>query len=243
MGVSPLPEGSPQAVADGPGLEVVIVSSTGALELLRACLSSLREHPYTGGQTRVHVVDNASSDGTPEMVGGRVPRGDAARRSTGTRASASPTTSSCANRGALRPAPQPRHRDLSWLARPHDGADGEDTGIGIATCRLEKRDGSLDHAAKSNFPTPSGAVSHWLGLGHRFGGRFDQYHAPELGEHEVGEVERLSGAYMLTRKAAIDRSGCSTRATGSTWTTSTGATASGWPAGGSSMTAASPAST
>ena len=31
----------------GSGLEVVIVSSTGALELLRTCLRTLREHPYT----------------------------------------------------------------------------------------------------------------------------------------------------------------------------------------------------
>ena len=51
-----------------PDLEVVIVSSTGALELLRACLRTLRENPYTGGEMLVHVVDNASADGTPEMV-------------------------------------------------------------------------------------------------------------------------------------------------------------------------------
>ena len=59
-----------------------------------------------------------------------------------------------------------------------------DPAIGMSTCRLEKRDGTLDHASKSNFPTPLGAVSHWLGLAHRFGGRFAQYHAPELGERE-----------------------------------------------------------
>src|SRR3954470_17508001 len=49
-------------------LDVVIVSSTGALDLLRRCLSSLRAHPYTRGPMSVHVVDNASTDGTPEMV-------------------------------------------------------------------------------------------------------------------------------------------------------------------------------
>ena len=51
-----------------PSLEIVIVSSTGAGDLLRDCLRSLREHPYTGGEMLVHVVDNASADGTPEMV-------------------------------------------------------------------------------------------------------------------------------------------------------------------------------
>src|SRR6478752_2940169 len=56
-----------------PALEIVIVSSTGALELLRTCLRTLRENPYTGGETLVHVVDNASTDGTPEMVRAEYP--------------------------------------------------------------------------------------------------------------------------------------------------------------------------
>src|SRR3954451_17638269 len=50
-----------------PALEIVIVSSTGALELLRTCLRTLRENPYSG-EMLVHVVDNASTDGTPELI-------------------------------------------------------------------------------------------------------------------------------------------------------------------------------
>ena len=57
-----------------PALEIVIVSSTGALELLRTCLRTLRENPYSGGEMLVHVVDNASTDGTPEMVRASTPR-------------------------------------------------------------------------------------------------------------------------------------------------------------------------
>ncbi len=207
MGVSPLQEGSPQAVEGGPGLEVVIVSSTGALELLRACLRTLRDHPYTGGPTRIHVVDNASTDGTPEMVRAEFPE-----------VTLHPldwNSGFCiANNIVLRQVEAPYVLLLNPDTEIYPGSldhmmalMAQDGGIGIATCRLEKRDGSLDHAAKSNFPTPLGAVSHWLGLGHRFGGRFDQYHAPELGEHELGEVELISGAYMLTRKAAIDEVG------------------------------------
>src|SRR4051812_41777606 len=57
----------------GPALDVVIVSSTGALDLLRAALQSLRDHPYTAGRMTVHVVDNASTDGTADMVRAEFP--------------------------------------------------------------------------------------------------------------------------------------------------------------------------
>ncbi len=191
----------------GPGLEVVIVSSTGALELLRACLRSLREHPYSGGQMRIHVVDNASADGTPAMVREEFPEV--------TLHALDWNSGFCfANNVVLRQASLPYvlllNPDTEVYAGTLDHMMGlmeESQDVGMATCRLEKRDGSLDHASKSNFPTPLGAVSHWLGLAHRFGGRFAQYHAPRVGEHELGEVELISGAFMLTRRAAIEEVG------------------------------------
>ncbi|MFI5027853.1 MAG: glycosyltransferase family 2 protein [Solirubrobacterales bacterium] len=208
MRVSPQREDSPHAVAaDGPGLEVVIVSSTGALELLRSCLRSLREQPYTGGPMLVHVVDNASTDSTPEMVHEEFPE---------VRLHALDWNSGfcIANNIALRQVASPYVLVLNPDTEIYPGSLDhmvalmeQDPSIGMASCRLEKRDGSLDHAAKSNFPTPLGALSHWLGLAHRFGGRLAQYHAPELDEHALGEVELVSGAYMLTRKAAIDEVG------------------------------------
>ena len=42
-----------------------------------------------------------------------------------------------------------------------------------------------------------------------------------------GQVDAVNGAFMLMRRAAFERSGASTRATGCTWRTSTSAT--GWP--------------
>jgi GT2 family glycosyltransferase len=191
------------ARAAGPGLEVVIVSSTGALELLRASLRSLRENPYSGGPMLVHVVDNASSDGTPEMVRNEFPevRLHALEWNSGF----------CfANNVVLRALSMPYVLVLNPDTEIYPGSldhmmglmEGEPT-IGVSTCRLEKRDGTLDHAAKSRFPTPLGAVGHWTGLGRRLGGPFAQYHAPELGEHEVGDVEIVSGAYMFVRAAAI----------------------------------------
>ena len=54
-----------------PALSVVIVNWN-TLDLLRACLASLRAQPAAGG-TEVIVVDNGSSDGSPAMVAAEFP--------------------------------------------------------------------------------------------------------------------------------------------------------------------------
>jgi hypothetical protein len=190
-----------------PALEVVIVSSTGARDLLRACLASLRENPYAGGETLVHVVDNASEDGTPEMVRTEFPE---------VRLHALDWNAGfcVANNVVL------RHLEAGYVLVLNPDTEiypgsldhmvelmESDPRIGMASCRLEQPDGTLDHASKRSFPTPLGALSHFVGLGDRLGGRFAQYQAPELGEREIGEVDAVNGAYMLIRKAAMDEVG------------------------------------
>ena len=190
-----------------PALEIVIVSSTGALELLRSCLRSLRENQYTDGEMLVHVVDNASTDGAPEMVREEFPE---------VRLHALDWNSGfCyANNLALGEVRAPYALVLNPDTEVYPGSLDHmvalmesDPRIGMSSCRLEQRDGSLDHAAKRSFPTPIGSLSHFLGAGDRLGGRFAQYKAPDLGEYEVGEVDAVNGAYMLVRKAAMDEVG------------------------------------
>lgn len=71
--------------------------------------------------------------------------------------------------------------------------------VGVLSCRLVMADGSLDHACKRNIPTPSSALSYFLG---RHGGPGD-YTASELREFEIGEVGAVNGAFMLARTAAL----------------------------------------
>jgi GT2 family glycosyltransferase len=190
-----------------PGLEIVIVSSTGALELLRSCLRTLRENPYAGGETVVHVVDNASTDGTPEMVRDEFPE---------VRLHALDWNSGfcVANNIALREVESPYVLVLNPDTEIYPGSldhmvrlmEGDST-IGMSSCRLEQRDGTLDHASKRSFPTPMSSLYHFIGAGERLGGRFAGYRAPELGERELGEVDAVNGAYMLVRKDAMDEVG------------------------------------
>jgi N-acetylglucosaminyl-diphospho-decaprenol L-rhamnosyltransferase len=72
-------------------------------------------------------------------------------------------------------------------------------------CRLERPDGSFDHAAKRSFPTPIAAVAHFIRIGRATAApaALAQYRAPELGERETGDVDAVNGAFMLVRRSAL----------------------------------------
>jgi GT2 family glycosyltransferase len=189
-------------------LEVVVVSYR-CRELLRACLDSLRAHPFTQGSTIVHVVDNASGDGTVEMVRDTYPEVTlhALDRNAGF---------SAANNHALRATCAPYVLLLNPDTEMWDGTLDHMVSqmnarpdVGVAGCRLVRSDGAFDHAAKRSFPTPLAALGHFTGIGRRSraGGPMSRYRAPGVGEHEVGEVDAVNGAFMLVRREALDAVG------------------------------------
>ena len=188
-----------------PLLEIVIVSSTGAREVLRPCLLSLRANPLTIGEMRVHLVDNASTDGTPEMV--REEFGEVELHALDW------NSGFCvANNVVLRET----EADFALVLNPdtevYEGVLDhmvefmrERPDVGMSSCRLVQPDGTLDHAAKRSFPTPLGALAHFAGVGRRRGAPkvLAQYRAPELGEYDSGEVDAVNGAFMLVRREAL----------------------------------------
>jgi GT2 family glycosyltransferase len=192
-----------------PGLEVVIVSSTGARELLRACLASLRANPPSSAQMVVHVVDNASTDGTPAMVRDEFPEVvlHALDWNSGF---------CVANNIVLRESRAPFVLVLNPDTEVYEGALDHMLGvmranpdIGMSSCRLAQLDGTLDHAAKRSFPTPIGALAHFVGVGRgkRAPKWLAQYRKPELGEYDAGEVDAVNGAFMLVRHEALEQVG------------------------------------
>jgi N-acetylglucosaminyl-diphospho-decaprenol L-rhamnosyltransferase len=185
-------------------LDVVIVGYR-SRELLRECLDSLRAHPPTGPMTVV-VVDNASADGTPQMMASEFPEVEliASTRNLGFAAA----TNLGASRGS---AP-------FLLALNPDTAVTEDAldkviavleshpEVAVVGPRLERPDGSIDHAGRRSFPTPLSALGHFSGLGRRSGasGRLAAYRAPEV---ESGPVDAVNGAFMLMRRSAFEAAG------------------------------------
>jgi len=185
------------------GLDVAIVSYR-CEALLRDCLTSLRENPPSR-EMSVHVVDNASGDGTVDMVRREFPEMQVTELPQN-------TGFSVANNVAIRAGSAPYVLVLNPDTRITPGSldsllDLMESRpeIGMAGPRLELNDGSFDHAAKRSFPTPVSALAHFTGIGRRReSGALAAYRAPEV---ESGQVDAVNGAFMLTRRAALDQVG------------------------------------
>ena len=152
------------------------------------------------------MVDNASADGTPEMVSQRFPEvkltaldwnaGFSRANNLALAQSSAPYVL------LLNPDTEAVEPFLDALVELMESRPE----VGICGCRLVRRDGSFDHAAKRSFPTPLSALAHFSGAGRRGGApaALAQYRAPEVDERGSGEVDAVNGAFMLVRRSAIE---------------------------------------
>ena len=179
-------------------LDVAVVSYR-CPDLLRRCLISIEEHAPAG--TTTWVVDNASNDGTVELVQERFP---AVRLIANDRNVGFAAATNAAIREGTAPYVLALNPDAELRAGTMDvllDLMRERPEIGIAGCRLERPDGSFDHASRRSFPTVLGALSHLSGIGRRAtAGPLAQYRAPEV---ERGPVDAVNGAFMLLRRSAL----------------------------------------
>jgi GT2 family glycosyltransferase len=155
---------------------------------------------------KVVVVDNASGDGTVEMVTAEFPEVDLIASETNLGFAAA--TNLGARRGdahyllALNPDTAVTEGALDTVLATIE-AHPE---VAVAGARLLQEDGSLDHASKRSFPTPLSALGHFTGIGRRSRarGRLAAYRAPDV---ESGPVDAVNGAFMLMRRSAFERAG------------------------------------
>jgi N-acetylglucosaminyl-diphospho-decaprenol L-rhamnosyltransferase len=179
----------------------VVVVAYRSRDTLPSCLASLRAHAPSGG-VQIWVVDNASHDGTPELVRSEFPEVELITSVTN-------LGFSVANNLAIQRGRAPYvlalNPDTCLTAGALDrmlGLMGSHPSVGVAGCRLELEDGTFDHAARRSFPTPIGALGHFTGIGRRSKapGWLAQYRAPGI---ESGPVDAVNGAFMLMRREAL----------------------------------------
>ena len=198
----------------------IIILNYNTRDLLRNCLRSL--HAQGDAQphslrTTVYVVDNASSDGSADMVRAEFP----AVRLIANRANVG---YSAGNNVALRelgfgqqpPPPPDRLPRYALLLNPDTvvppGALAqmvrfmdERPQVGAAGPRVRRPDGSLDRACRRSFPTPQVSFYRMIGLSRLFprSRRFNAYNLEYLPEDAVHPVDAVVGAYMQVRREAI----------------------------------------
>jgi GT2 family glycosyltransferase len=191
-------------VSAAPDLDVVIVSYR-CEPLLRECLSSLFANPPSGA-IRIQVVDNDSADGTPAMIRREFPEVELTENPEN-------VGFARANNPALARGTAPYALVLNPDTRITPGALDSllavleaDPRTAVIGPRLEREDGSFDHASRRSFPTPLSALGHFTGLGRRerARGALADYRAPKVGS---GPVDAVNGAFMLIRRSALEQVG------------------------------------
>lgn len=186
-------------------LDIVIVSYR-CREHIRACLEALEEHKPDDVPTEIWVVDNASHDGTVEIVRSDFPSIHTIERSSndGFAVASNLGIHQGHSRYVLMLNPDTRivPGALDQLLRFMD----DHSEVGICGCRLMGDDGVLEPAAKRAFPTITGALGYFLGIARhrRAPRRLAQYRAPDV---EAGPVDAICGAFMLIRRSALEAVG------------------------------------
>ena len=200
---------------NGAGVNLsIVVLNYNTREHLRACLQSVVAEGSTslsGGpiEAEVLVVDNASSDGSADMVAAEFAWASLIR---------SPHNGGFAfgNNQALRRA----RGDAILLLNPDTSMPpGGIAGLldvlrrnpeaGIVGPKLLRPNGSMHLACRRSFPTPSIAFFRMSGLSRLYARnpRFGRYNLTFVDPDLPIEVESVCGACMLVRRAVIQRIG------------------------------------
>jgi len=197
----------------------IVITSYNTRDLLRTCLRSV--YASQGDFTfEVCVVDNASPDGSAEMVAAEFPQARLI-------ANAGNVGYPSANNQGLEafgfaeiPNPKSQTPKFALLLNPDTELSpdalarmldfmAEHPDAGIAGPKLVLPDGSLDLACRRSFPTPEVAVYRLAGLSRLFprSRRFGRYNLTYLDPDQVTEVDSVMGAFMLVRAEAIGQVG------------------------------------
>lgn len=186
----------------------VVFLSYNTRDLTRQALSSVLA-AAEGLEVEIFVVDNASADGSADMVAEEFPQvklicneanvGFAAGNNVALRQVAGEyalliNTDTILRRDALRTM-------VEFLdAHPEAGACG---------CKILDPDGTLQLDSRRGFPTPLAAFCKMSGLSRLFPKHplIARYHMTYLDPEQTAEVEVLSGSCMMVRKAAMDQVG------------------------------------
>ncbi len=187
----------------GPELSIIIVNHQ-TREHLRNCLRSI-----FGSRQRtrfeVRVVDNASTDGSAEMVEREFPAVHLVRNAENVGFAHANNQALAGARGEflLLLNPDTLVTDGAFDAcidflRVHPEA-------GMVGCRLVRRDGSLDLACRRSFPSAFDGFCRAVGLSALFprSRLFARYNLTYLDERATTEVDAVNGAFMLVRAEAL----------------------------------------
>ena len=191
----------------------VIIVNYNVEELLHACLDTLmlanEELMKANKRMEVFVVDNASGDGSVEMVRQNFPKVKliASDKNLGF-ARANNLAIKQSSGGYLlflNPDTTVPSETLPEMIKFMD----QNPKVGVATCFVELASGGMDPDCHRGFPTPWASLCHFSGLAKMFSRSkiFGQYHQTWKDLTTTHEIESCCGAFMMVRRKAMGEVG------------------------------------
>ena len=191
-------------------LSIVIVSFN-SKEVLKQCLSSLMENypkEFSDRRYEIIVVDNASVDGSAQMIKGEFPHvelietkenlGFAKGNNLGIN-KAQGHLVLFLNPDTIVP-PDTLSTMINYI--------NSDLSIGVATCKIElSNNRGIDLDCHRGFPTPWASFCYFLGLEKLFPKSriFGQYHETWKDLSNIHEIDSAVGAFMLVRRGVGEK--------------------------------------
>ncbi len=186
----------------------IIIVNYNVRDFLHHAIVSLRR-ALKGIRSEIVVVDNASDDGSVEMIRQHFPQIQLIVNKTN-------VGFARANNQALR-----RARGRYILLLNPDTIVQEDTlrvmltffdenrDVGLAGCKILNPDGTFQLACRRSFPTPWVAFTRLIGLSKLFpkSRMFGRYNLTHLNPDETYEIDAVSGSFMMFRRSVYERVG------------------------------------
>lgn len=187
----------------------VIILNFNTLALTKLCLESLKRSKLGSFSMEISVCDNASTDGTEDMVKKEFPDIMFIQNhgNVGFAAGNNPGIKQAKGRYVVllnsdtEVEPNVMKSMIAFMdAHPKAGA---------ATCRLLLLDGTMDPACHRGFPTPWSAFTYYAKLEKLFptSKLFGQYHQGYKDLTKPHEVDSISGAFFMVRREVIKEVG------------------------------------
>jgi len=192
----------------------VIIVSYNTRRLLEECLASVYRSQGDFAY-EVWVVDNASTDGSADMVAAQFPQAHLIRSDVN---GGWPYANNLGIRASFEPDHQsPRHVLLlnpDTLLPPSALVDmlafmAEHPGAGAVGPRLVRANGELDLACRRSFPTPASSFYRIYGLSRLFphSPRFAGYNLTYVDPDQTIEVDSVVGSFMMVRREVVEQVG------------------------------------
>jgi len=181
-----------------PKLTIIILSHN-TKEILSECLESL-EKVKNEVPCEVIVSDNASSDGSVEMISKMFPW---------TKLITGPNISFSNGNNRARDIVNTEYVlflnsdtlvHKNTLKKTIEYFDLNQN-IGALTCKLVLADGNLDKDVRRRFPTP------WISFNRLFLNNGKKYWYEDISHDKIHQVDAIQGAFLLTKKKILDKVG------------------------------------